>query len=83
MVIGQQETACEQCGSGIEGLVGADWASAYLRVTKARVYELCREGDLPHVKLLRRYRFSPRKVIAWAEAGGCALPGGWRKEPVR
>ena len=36
MVIGQQETACEQCGSGIEGLVGADWASAYLRVTPAK-----------------------------------------------
>ena len=82
MVIGQQETACEQCGSGIEGLVGADWASAYLRVTKARVYSLCRKEVLPHVKLGRSRRFSPREVIAWAEGGGSSLPGGWRKEPV-
>ena len=64
-------------------LVTADWVAGYLDVTKARVYELCREGHLQHVKLGRRYRFSPRKVIAWAEAGGYALPGGWRRELVR
>ena len=78
----EPETACGQCGSGIEGLVTADWAAAYLRVTKARVYSLCAQGLLPNAKLGRSRRFSPQQVIAWAEAGGRALPGGWRKDPV-
>ena len=46
----EPETACGQCGSGIEGLVTADWAAAYLRVTRARVYKLCDENLLPHCR---------------------------------
>ena len=79
----QPETACGQCGSGIEGLVTVDWAAAYLRVTRARVYKLCDEKLLPHCRQGRNIRLSPRQVIAWAESGGKSYPGGWRKEPVR
>jgi len=76
------ETACERCSSNIEGLEYPNWAAAYLRVSKPRVYQLCRQGLLPHTKLGRHYRFSPGQVIAWAESGGKSYPGGWRKEPV-
>ena len=65
------------------GLVTAHWVAGYLGVSRARVYELCREGLLPHVALGRSRRFSPREVVAWAEGGGKSYPGGWRREEVR
>ena len=35
-----------------------------------RVYELCRTGDIPHIRLGRAVRFSPTQLVAWLEAGG-------------
>ena len=35
-----------------------------------RIYELCRSGDIPHVRLGRAVRFSPAQLNAWLEAGG-------------
>ena len=63
-------------------LVTAHWVAGYLGVSKARIFELCREDLLPHTRLGRRLRFSPGQVIAWAEGGGKGYPGGWRKEDV-
>jgi len=80
---GQLETVCEKCVSGIEGLVPVEWPSAYLGMSKARIYRACNDGIPPHVKVGRNFRFSPRRVIAWAESGGKSLPGVWRREPVR
>ena len=61
-------------------LVNADWVVWYLDSDHARVYKLCRESLIPHVRLGRSVRFSREDVIAWTESGGSAYPGGWRKE---
>ena len=68
---------------GPRSLVTACSVAAYLGVSTVRVYELCRQGLLPHVRLGRHLRFSPDAVIAWAESGGSTYRGGWRREPVR
>ncbi len=36
----------------------------------ARVYELAREGQLPHVRLGRALRFDPTAVAEWLRNGG-------------
>lgn len=50
-----------------------------LRVKRARVYELIREGLLPSVRLGRQVRISEDALRAWIKDGGKPLPGGWRK----
>ena len=76
----ERTTAPEQ---DVVGLVTAHWVAAYLGVSKARIFEMCREDLLCHTRLGRSLRFSPRQVIAWAESGGKSYPGGWRREPVQ
>lgn len=39
-----------------------------------RIYDLCRQGILPHVKVgPRRYKFDPDKLEQWIESGGSGL----------
>jgi excisionase family DNA binding protein len=75
----------EEFGSASEAacLANAIQVAWYLQTSRARVYELCRSGMLPHTKVGRQLRFSPARIIAWVENGGAALPGGWRKEAAR
>ena len=75
--------APERDGGDGPRLVTAHWVAGFLGVTRARVYELCREDLLRHCRLGRSIRFSPQQVVAWAESGGESYPGGWRKEEVR
>jgi excisionase family DNA binding protein len=63
-------------------LISAEQVAQRLGRTKARVYEMCRENLLPHVKLGRAVAFDPAALEAWIGGGGAALPGGWRKEPA-
>ena len=79
----ERTTAPEQDGVDRPGLVTAHWVAAYLGVSRARIFEMCREDILVHTRLGRSLRFSPQQVIAWAENGGKSYPGGWRKEEVR
>ena len=51
----------------------AEWAACLLAVTKARVYQLAREGVLPCVRLGRQIRFDERALRAWVEGGGQRL----------
>lgn len=44
--------------------------------------ELARQNLVPHVRLGRTLRFDPERVAQWIDAGGQALPGGWRREPA-
>jgi len=37
-----------------------------------RIYQLCREGLIPHVKIGRSIRFSRQEVAEWLAAGGTA-----------
>ena len=54
-----------------------------LRVKVERVYELCRQGILPHIRLGRQIRIDEARFNKWLEDGGQALPGGWRREASR
>lgn len=52
-----------------------------LTLTESGVYELARQNRIGGVvRVGRRVRFDPEKLEAWIEAGGQALPGGWRQE---
>lgn len=59
----------------------AEWLERERGISKDRAYELARRNILPHVRLGRQVRFVPEQIDAWIEAGGQALPGGWRQEP--
>lgn len=48
----------------------AKWAAGRLGVRLHRVYELCREDVLPHVRIGRQIRVDPDALEEWIEAGG-------------
>jgi len=52
-----------------------------LNVSYSRACELARTGMLPSVRLGRSIRVHPEKLEQFIEAGGQALPGGWRRRP--
>jgi excisionase family DNA binding protein len=49
-------------------------AAGLLHVTPARVYELCRAGVLPHVRLGRQVRIPEDELEAFIRGGGRPLP---------
>ncbi|MNK96471.1 Helix-turn-helix domain protein [compost metagenome] len=61
-------------------LLTAKQVSEKLQVKQSRVYELCRLGLLPHVRLGRQIRVSSDRLEEWIKDGGVALPGVWRRE---
>jgi excisionase family DNA binding protein len=67
---------------GAAPLVTADWVAWYLGTTRARVYQMCMAGLIPHTRLGRALRFSLASIVAWSANGGSDYPGGWRKEVV-
>jgi excisionase family DNA binding protein len=62
-------------------LLTMDEVAPILNVTVARAYDLARTGVLPLVKLGRQVRVDEARLTEWINAGGSALPGGWRKQP--
>ena len=59
-------------------LLDAPEVAEILNVSRARVYELVRQGVIPVVRLGRQVRVDPDRLRAWIAEGGQALPGGWR-----
>ena len=53
-------------------------AAEVLRVPRARIYQLAREGLLPVVHLGRQLRVDESALQDWIASGGKALPGGWK-----
>ncbi len=54
-------------------LLRIDDVAELLDVSRARAYELVREGLLPVVRLGRQIRVDPSKLEAWLDAGGIGL----------
>ena len=54
--------------------------ATWLDVTEARAYELARTGLIPAVRIGRQLRVDATRLQAWIEAGGEALPGGWKRQ---
>lgn len=61
-------------------ITGVQPVAELLGVKPHRVYDLAQQDLIPHIKLGRQVRFDLDKVEAWLEAGGQALPGGWKRE---
>ena len=53
-------------------LTASDLAEQFDSLSRQRIYELARSGDLPVIRVGRSYRFSVQAVVAWLEAGGTA-----------
>ena len=56
-------------------LLKADDLARMTGLSKARIYELAREGSLPTVRLGRSLRFDCRVVGEWLAQGGTAKAG--------
>ena len=67
----------------LEKLLTARDLAPVLQVPEARVFDLARQGLLPHVRLGRQVRFPESAVAEFIESGGRALPGGWRRAEDR
>jgi putative molybdopterin biosynthesis protein len=61
-------------------LITASEVARLTGVSTARIYDLARQGILPSVRLGRQLRFSESALHRWITNGGCALPGGWRRD---
>ena len=53
-------------------LTAADLAEQFNSLSRQRIYELARSGDLPAIRIGRSYRFSAQAVSAWIASGGTA-----------
>ena len=58
----------------VRPLRDAAWAATVLNTSRGRVYELVRQGILPHVRLGRQVRFDERAIHRFIETGGSGLP---------
>jgi excisionase family DNA binding protein len=55
-------------------LKAVDYPMALLGVDEWKIYDLCRRGMLPHIKMGRLYRFDENALEAWIAKGGSSLP---------
>lgn len=59
-------------GTEIPRLLTAGEVADATGLPKWRIYQLCRFGDLPHIRLGRSVRFSQAAVSQWLADGGTA-----------
>ena len=64
----------------MSSLLTVDQVAKLLLVGRQRVYELCRLGILPHIRLGRSLRFEASQIESFIISGGRCFPGGWRKD---
>ena len=57
-------------------LLTAKQVSESLSLPLQRIYELTRNGTLPHVRILRQVRYSPDALRKWIERGGTNSTSG-------
>ena len=51
-------------------LLTAEELAAQIGLSRFRLYELCRGGLIPHVRVGRSIWFDPKAVAEWIAAGG-------------
>ncbi len=61
-------------------LLNVSQVAHWLMCSEQRVYELARQGIVPHIRLGRQIRFSRAQVSEFIDNGGKSYPGGWKKE---
>lgn len=61
-------------------LISADELAQAIGVNRWRIYELVRQGQLPHVRLGLTVKFDPTKIAAWLHAGGTRSDSGTEVE---
>lgn len=64
------ETATQEA---LPRLVTADVVAEETGLKKSRVYELVRQGVLPHARIGRSVRFDRGEVRRWIASGGAGL----------
>lgn len=67
----------------IPTLLKMETVAHILGVNLQRAYQMAREGLLPVVRLGRQIRVNERKLAAWIEQGGQALPDNHRCGSLR
>ena len=60
-------------------MLRVDEVAAQLRVSRAHIYSLAREGLIPTVRVGRHVRVPVDALAAFIEGGGKGWPGGWRR----
>ncbi len=80
-LVGPADSPQPASGRTMPTLLTVDEVAGVLCVSVARAYELARMGVLPTVRLGRQVRVNKARFIEWIDAGGAALPGGWRAKP--
>lgn len=53
-------------------LVNVEYPKERLDEPEWRIYELCRKGIIPHVRIGRRVKFDPQAIEDWIRQGGAA-----------
>lgn len=56
-----------QAQSEDHDILTVDEAAEFLRLSRAAIYKLLRRGEIPAAKVLDRWRFSRRQLLAWIE----------------
>jgi excisionase family DNA binding protein len=58
----------------LKQLITANEIARMLNVTKARVYDLARQGIIPSIDMGRNIRFDTEQIESWIRNGGKSLP---------
>jgi excisionase family DNA binding protein len=53
--------------TSVPDILTIDQAADYLQLSRATVYRLINESDIPVKRIGERYRFSRRKLLEWIE----------------
>lgn len=77
----QEAQGCERQGGVQRQLLTAEAVAMRCDLPLSTLYEMVRQDRIGGViRMGRLIRFHPERFEAWLEAGGQALPGGWRQE---
>lgn len=64
----------------MEKLLTVTKVAELLSIPPQRVYALCDQGIIPHIRVGRSLRFSPEQIEQFIAGGGKGFECGWRKD---